>query len=161
MRNAGLEEAQAGIKISRRNINNLRSADDICRSYNSSAQKSPFALSKSLRMKATVFTITHKALHNLFPIISLWTHCMTSLLFFHFFRLLGTFSAQGLCTCWSLCLDCFAWFFAWFTLSTFSDFFFKVTVTLLMRLSENHFIKNSFIFLLSTNLYNVLYNLAN
>ena len=28
MRNTGLEEAQAGIKISRRNINNLRYADD-------------------------------------------------------------------------------------------------------------------------------------
>ena len=28
MRNAGLEEAQAGIKIARRNINNLRHADD-------------------------------------------------------------------------------------------------------------------------------------
>ena len=28
MRNPGLEEAQAGIKISRRNINNLRYADD-------------------------------------------------------------------------------------------------------------------------------------
>ena len=28
MRNAGLEEAQAGIKIGRRNINNLRCADD-------------------------------------------------------------------------------------------------------------------------------------
>ena len=28
MRNAGLEEAQAGIKISRRNLNNLRYADD-------------------------------------------------------------------------------------------------------------------------------------
>ena len=28
MRNAGLEEAQAGIKIGRRNINNLRYADD-------------------------------------------------------------------------------------------------------------------------------------
>ena len=28
MRNSGLEEAQAGIKISRRNINNLRYADD-------------------------------------------------------------------------------------------------------------------------------------
>ena len=28
MRNAGQEEAQAGIKISRRNINNLRYADD-------------------------------------------------------------------------------------------------------------------------------------
>ena len=29
MRNAGLEETQAGIKISKRNINNLRYADDI------------------------------------------------------------------------------------------------------------------------------------
>ena len=31
MRNAGLDEAQAGIKISRRNINNLRYADDTTR----------------------------------------------------------------------------------------------------------------------------------
>ena len=29
MRNAGLEETQAGIKIAGRNINNLRYADDI------------------------------------------------------------------------------------------------------------------------------------
>ena len=29
MRNTGLEEAQTGIKIARRNINNLRYADDI------------------------------------------------------------------------------------------------------------------------------------
>ena len=29
MRNAGLEEAHAGLKIARRNINNLRYADDI------------------------------------------------------------------------------------------------------------------------------------
>ena len=29
MRNAGLDEAQAGIRIARRNINNLRYADDI------------------------------------------------------------------------------------------------------------------------------------
>ena len=28
MRNAGLDEAQAGIKVARRNINNLRNADD-------------------------------------------------------------------------------------------------------------------------------------
>ena len=28
MRNAGLEEAQGGIKVGRRNINNLRNADD-------------------------------------------------------------------------------------------------------------------------------------
>ena len=32
MRNAGLEEAQAGIKIARRNINNLRYADDMAES---------------------------------------------------------------------------------------------------------------------------------
>ena len=31
MRNAGLDEAQAGIKITRRNISNLRYADDITR----------------------------------------------------------------------------------------------------------------------------------
>ena len=31
MRNSGLEEAQAGIKISRRNINHLRYADDTTR----------------------------------------------------------------------------------------------------------------------------------
>ena len=31
MRNAGLDEAQAGIKIARRNINNFRYADDIIR----------------------------------------------------------------------------------------------------------------------------------
>ena len=29
MRNAGLDEAQTGIKIARRNINNFRYADDI------------------------------------------------------------------------------------------------------------------------------------
>ena len=28
MRNAGLDEAQAGVKIARRNMNNLRYADD-------------------------------------------------------------------------------------------------------------------------------------
>ena len=31
MRNAGLEETQAGIQIARRNINNLRYADDTTR----------------------------------------------------------------------------------------------------------------------------------
>ena len=30
MRNTGLDEVQAGIKISRRNINHLRYADDTC-----------------------------------------------------------------------------------------------------------------------------------
>ena len=33
MRNAGLDESQAGIKIARRNINNLRYADEIGRAH--------------------------------------------------------------------------------------------------------------------------------
>ena len=45
MRNAGLEEAQAGIKIARRNINNLRYADDTTLMAESEGE------SKSLLMK--------------------------------------------------------------------------------------------------------------
>ena len=41
MRNAGLEEAQAGIKIAGRNINNLRYADDTILIAESEALKSP------------------------------------------------------------------------------------------------------------------------
>ena len=40
MRNAGLDEAQAGIKIARRNINNLRYADDTTLMAESEALKS-------------------------------------------------------------------------------------------------------------------------
>ena len=40
MRNAGLEEAQAGIKIAGRNINNLRYADDTTLMAESEEQKS-------------------------------------------------------------------------------------------------------------------------
>ena len=46
MRNAGLEETQAGIKIARRNINNLRYADDTTRMAESEKEL------KSLLMKA-------------------------------------------------------------------------------------------------------------
>ena len=45
MRTAGLEEAQAGIKIARRNINNLRYADDTTRMEESKEEL------KSLLMK--------------------------------------------------------------------------------------------------------------
>ena len=45
MRNAGLKEAQAGIKIARRNINNLRYADDTTRMAESEEEL------KSLLMK--------------------------------------------------------------------------------------------------------------
>ena len=40
MRNAGLEETQAGIKISRRNINNLRYPDDTTLMAESEEQES-------------------------------------------------------------------------------------------------------------------------
>ena len=48
MRNAGLDEAQAGIKIARRNINNLRYAD-----YTTLMEESEEEL-KSLLMKVKV-----------------------------------------------------------------------------------------------------------
>ena len=41
MQNAGLDEAQAGIKIARRNINNLRYADDTILMAESKELKSP------------------------------------------------------------------------------------------------------------------------
>ena len=40
MRNAGLDETQAGIKIARRNINNLRYADDTTLMAESEEEKS-------------------------------------------------------------------------------------------------------------------------
>ena len=40
MRNAGLEEAEAGIKIAGRNINNLRYADDTLMAESEEEQKS-------------------------------------------------------------------------------------------------------------------------
>ena len=46
MRNAGLEEAQAGIKIARRNINNLRYADDTTLMAESRVTKEPLDESK-------------------------------------------------------------------------------------------------------------------
>ena len=47
MRNAGLDEAQAGIKIARKNINNLRYADDTTLMAESEEEL------KSLLMKVT------------------------------------------------------------------------------------------------------------
>ena len=47
MRNAGLDEAQAGIKISGRNINNLRYADDITLMAESRGTQKPLDESES------------------------------------------------------------------------------------------------------------------
>ena len=50
MRNTGLEEAQAAIKIARRNINNLRYADDTTRTAESEELKS-FLMKVKRRVK--------------------------------------------------------------------------------------------------------------
>ena len=44
MRNAGLDEAQAGIKISRRNINKLRYADDTTQQAGSEEELNSFLM---------------------------------------------------------------------------------------------------------------------
>ena len=72
MRNAGLEEAQAGIKIARRNINNLRYANDTTLMAESEEEL------KSLLMKVKEETekvglklnILHKTVHFLFPVFN-------------------------------------------------------------------------------------------
>ena len=59
MRNAGLEEAQAGIKVARRNINNLRYADDTTLMAESERRtKEP--LDESERGPLFFFTFCHK-----------------------------------------------------------------------------------------------------
>ena len=60
MRNAGLEEAQAGIKIARRNINNLRYADDttLMTNLDSILKSRDITLpTKVLLVKAMVFPV--------------------------------------------------------------------------------------------------------
>ena len=54
MRNAGLEKTQAGIKIARRNINNLRYADDTTLMPESKELKSPLMKVKEESEKAAL-----------------------------------------------------------------------------------------------------------
>ena len=65
MRNAGLEEAQAGIKIAGRNINNLRYADDTTRMAESEEEL------KSLLMKVKEDS---KAQHSENEYHGIWSH---------------------------------------------------------------------------------------
>ena len=51
MRNAGLEEAQAGIKIARRNINDLRYADDTALMAESKEELNSLLMKVKERMK--------------------------------------------------------------------------------------------------------------
>jgi len=60
MRNAGLEEEQAGIKIARRNINNLRDADDTTLTAESEELKSLLMKVKEESEKAGLKLIIQK-----------------------------------------------------------------------------------------------------
>ena len=51
MRNTGLEEAQAGIKIARRNINNFRYADDTTLMAESEEELKSFLMNVKRRVK--------------------------------------------------------------------------------------------------------------
>ena len=51
MRNAGLEETQIGIKIARRNINNLRYADDTTHGRKQRGIKKPLDESEKRKVK--------------------------------------------------------------------------------------------------------------
>ena len=70
MRNAGLEEAQAGIKTARRNINNLRYADDTTHTAESEKEL------KSLLMKVKEESEKHwlKTQHSKNKNHGIWFH---------------------------------------------------------------------------------------
>ena len=70
MRNAGLEEAQAGIKIARRNINNLRYADDTTLMAESEELKSLLMKVKEESEKVGL-TSTFRKLRSWHPVPSL------------------------------------------------------------------------------------------
>ena len=69
MRNAGLEETQAGIKIARRNINNLRYADDTTLLTKWRGAKEPLDESERREWKAWL-----KAQHSENEDHGIWSH---------------------------------------------------------------------------------------
>ena len=67
MINAGLDEAQAGIKIAGRNINNFRYADDIIRM----AESKELLKSLLMRVKKLAYTSTFRKRRPWHPVPSL------------------------------------------------------------------------------------------
>ena len=69
MRNTGLEEAQAGIKIAGRNINNLRYADDTTRMEESEEELKSFLMKVKEEWKSWL-----KAQHSENEVHGIWPH---------------------------------------------------------------------------------------
>ena len=71
MRNAGLEEAQAGIKIARRNINNLRYADDTTPMSESEEKLKSLLLKVKQESKKVGLKLTFRKLRSWHLVLSL------------------------------------------------------------------------------------------
>ena len=71
MRNAGLDEAQAGIKISRRNIINLRYADDITLMAESEKELNSLSMKVKEKSEKAGLNSTFKKLRSWHPVPSL------------------------------------------------------------------------------------------
>ena len=69
MRSAGLNEAQAGIKIAERNINNLRYADDT--TFMAESKKELKSLLMKVKEESEKIWLTFKKLRSWHPIPSL------------------------------------------------------------------------------------------
>ena len=72
MRNAGLDEAQAGMKIARRNINNLRYANDTTRMAKSEEELKSLLKVKEESEKAGLKLNIHKTKIMVFGSITSW-----------------------------------------------------------------------------------------
>ena len=70
MRNAGLDEAQVGIKIAKRNINNLRYADDTTLMAESEEELKSFLM----KVKEESEKVGFKALHSENEDHGIWSH---------------------------------------------------------------------------------------
>ena len=73
MRNAGLEEAQTGIKIARRNINNLRYADDTTLMAESEEEQKSFLM----KVKEESEKVGFKAQYSENEDHGIWSHRFT------------------------------------------------------------------------------------
>ena len=71
MKNAGLDEAQAGIKISRRNINNLRYADDTTLMAESQEELKSLLIKVKEESKNVGLNSTFRKLRSWHPVLSL------------------------------------------------------------------------------------------
>ena len=71
MRNAGLDEVQAGIKIARRNINNLRYADDITLMAESEEELKNLLMRLKKESEKLALSSTFKKLRSWHPVPSL------------------------------------------------------------------------------------------